>query len=157
MQTQTSFETARGISAVDVKPGHSLIVVKGVSEAGQKLNQVMQALKLGGFSVDFLKLGKGECSFLIEENQQQRVVDLLKDKGLDASHHRSKAIITVSAPNIRDESGLVARIAELVIASGAMIYCVGDLHNAVIVVVQTEKSEATANALRACIGKADIL
>lgn len=157
MLSQTYFETARGISSVEVQPGYSLIVVRGTGEAGEKLVEALETLERGGFSVDFLKLGRAEFSFLVREESQQKVVEVLNAKGFDASHHRSKAIITVDAPNIRDESGLVARIAEIVIDSGGIIYCVGDMHCSVLVVVQTEKSEAVAVALRDCIGRVDIL
>lgn len=155
MQAQTSFETARGIASVSVEPGYSLVVVRNLDE-NEKL-RALEVIDRGQIPIDFLKLGKGQLSFLVKESDQQKAVDCLKETGFTSDHHRSKAIITIVAPNIRDESGLVARIAELAISSEAIIYCVGDMHNSVLVVVQTEKSEAIAALLRSCIGRVDIL
>jgi len=156
MQTQTFFETQRGISAVDVTPGFSLVVVKG-ADSPSSFAKALHTLKDGGVSFDFLKIGKAQISFIVEEKLQQDVVDAFQAAGFPASHHRSKAVVRVSSPNIRDESGLMARIAQIVLESGATIYNVGDMHDCVMVVVQTEKSQATADALRGFIGRVDIL
>jgi aspartokinase len=154
--SQTSFETSRGISDITVSPGWSLVVVRGVDVAGN-LEKALELLENGGFSIDFVKMGAGQFSFIIAEERQHEVVDVLSAQGFEASHHRSKAIIRVSSPNVRDESGLMARIAQIVIQSGATIYNVGDMHDCVMVVVQTEKSEKTAAALREFVGRTDIL
>lgn len=157
MQSQTTFETARGISAVDAQKGFSLIVVRGLGDDRERLSDALDAVRDAGLSADFLKLGRAQFSFLVREEDQQPAVDALVAAGFDASHHRSKAVIKVSSPNVRDESGLMARICELVLASGATIYNVGDMHDGVQVVVQAERSEATCEALRAHIGSSAIL
>ena len=157
MQNQTTFETARGISAVDVQKGFSLVVVRGLGEDRERLSEALDAIKQAGLSADFLKLGQAQFSFLVLEQDQQKAVDALTAKCLEASHHRSKAVIKVSSPNVRDESGLMARICEIVLDSGATIYNVGDMHDGVQVVVQAERSEATCDALRSHIGSAELV
>jgi aspartokinase len=157
MQSQTSFETARGISAVDAKKGYSLIVVRGLGSGRERLGQALQALENSSLSADFLNLGREQFSFVVLEQDQQAAVDALATLGLEASHHRSKAVIKVSSPNVRDESGLMARICQIVLESGATVYNVGDMHDGVQVVVQSEKSESTCEALRRHIGSVAIL
>lgn len=151
MQSQTTFETARGISAVDAQKGFSLIVVRGIGDDRERLSEALEAIKNASLSADFLKVGAAQFSFLVKEEHQQAAVDALTAEGFDASHHRSKAVIKVSSPNVRDESGLMARICQIVLESGATIYNVGDMHDGVQVVVQSEKSDATCEALRGCI------
>lgn len=148
MQSQTTFETMRGISAVDAQKGFSLVVVRGLGDDRERLSDALEVVKAAGLSADFLKLGRAQFSFLVKEEDQQAAVDALVGAGFEASHHRSKAVIKVSSPNVRDESGLMARICEIVLASGATIYNVGDMHDGVQVVVQSEKSEGTCDALR---------
>ena len=157
MQNQTTFETARGISAVDAQKGFSLIVVRGLGEDRERLSEALDAIKQVGLSADFLKLGQAQFSFLVLEEEQEKAVDALTAEGLSASHHRSKAVIKVSSPNVRDESGLMARICEIVLDSGATIYNVGDMHDGVQVVVQSERSESTCEALRQHIGSAELV
>jgi aspartokinase len=151
MQSQTTFETARGISAVDAQKGYSLIVVRGIGDDRERLSEALEAIKNAALSADFLKVGAAQFSFLVKEEHQQAAVDTLVAQGFDASHHRSKAVIKVSSPNVRDESGLMARICQIVLESGATIYNVGDMHDGVQVVVQSEKADATCEALRGCI------
>lgn len=157
MQPQTSFETARGISNVDAQKGYSLIVVRGLGSSRERLAEALDHIKTAGLSADFLKLGPAQVSFLVKEEHQQAAVDALQAAGFDASHHRSKAVIKVSSPNVRDESGLMARICEIVLESGATIYNVGDMHDGVQVVVQSERAEETCDALRKFVGRNDFL
>jgi aspartokinase len=151
MQSQTTFETARGISAVDAQKGYSLIVVRGIGDDRERLSEALEAIKNAALSADFLKVGAAQFSFLVKQEHQQAAVDTLVAQRFDASHHRSKAVIKVSSPNVRDESGLMARICQIVLESGATIYNVGDMHDGVQVVVQSEKADATCEALRGCI------
>lgn len=151
MQQQTTFETARGISAVDAQKGFSLIVVRGIGDDRERLSEALEVVKNAALSVDFLKVGDAQFSFLVKEEQQQSAVDALRAHGFDASHHRSKTVIKVSSPNVRDESGLMAYICQVVLESGATIYNVGDMHDGVQVIVQSEKADKTCEALRNCM------
>ena len=157
MHNQTTFETRRGISAVDAQKGFSLIVVRGLGSSRERLSDALDAMKNAGLSADFLKLGREQFSFLVREEDQQKAVDALVALGFDASHHRSKAVIKVSSPNVRDENGLMARICQIVLESGATVYNVGDMHDGVQVVVQSEKADGTCEALRNHIGSSEIL
>lgn len=156
MQSQTSFETARGIASVEYQKGYSLIVAKHHGGI-EKVLAALKCLSQANLSFDSLKLAEDYFSFIVKEEMQEKAVELLTGAKFEASHHRSKAILKVTAPNIRDDSGLVARIAEIVVSSGATIYEVGDMNDGLELVIQSEKAEATAQALRECIGKVEIL
>lgn len=147
MNGQTSFETARGIAEVTYEKGFSLIVCRGAEDIGRIL-QGLRALEEAQLSFDSLKLGFGYFSFVVREEMQSHSVEVLQAAGFDASHHRSKAVLKVIAPNVRDDSGLMARIAEIVVNAGAIVYDVGDMNDGVVLVVQSEKAEQAVQALR---------
>ncbi|GIV01306.1 MAG: hypothetical protein D6724_02180 [Armatimonadetes bacterium] len=159
MTDRTSIETARGISGVEVSLGHALVVVSGLSEEawGQRMLEALGALKDADHSIDFLKVSSSGFSFVVPESQASSARDALCAAGFDAVVKEGRAILIVRAPNIRDESGLVARIAQLVVRSGATIEQVGDMHSSVQVVVEAAKVERAASVLRDCIGMVEIL
>lgn len=159
MQSNTSIETARGISDVEVSNGHALIVVSGMNEedSSQRMLEALRALKDADCSIDFLKISGSGFSFIVPELGAAAATAALCAAGFNAEALAGRSIITVRAPNIRDESGLVARIAQLVVRSGAIIEQVGDMHSSVQVVVETPKAEKAANSLRDCIGLVEIL
>lgn len=159
MQSNTSIETARGISNVEVSNGHALVVASGLSEedSSPRMLDALRALKDADCSIDFLKISSSGFSFIVPEAGAEAATSALRSAGFSAEALAGRAIITVRAPNIRDESGLVARIAQLVVRSGATIEQVGDMHSSVQVVVETPKAEKAAAALRDCIGLVEIL
>lgn len=156
-QHQTTFETQRGISSVEVSGGHALVVVTGIPEpeADSKRIFALRRLALAGLSIDFLKLALDGFSFVVPEEDASKAEETLCNAGFTAKAIKNRAIITVRAPNIRDESGLVARIAELVVRSGANLDSVGDMHSSVLLVVDAALAENAAKALETLIGKVD--
>ena len=62
MQTQTTFETARGISAVDAQKGFSLIVVRGLGDDRERLSDALEAVQQD--SRPAAALGEGIADFL---------------------------------------------------------------------------------------------
>lgn len=159
MKPNTSIETARGISGVEVSNGHALIVVSGMNEedSPRRMLEALRALKDADCSIDFLKISGTGFSFIVPEGGSEAATTALRAAGFEADALAGRSIITVRAPNIRDESGLVARIAQLVVRSGATIEQVGDMHSSVQVVVETPKADKAADALRDCIGLVEIL
>lgn len=156
-QHQTTFETQRGISSVEVSRGHSLVIVTGIpeAEADEKRLFALRRLALAGLSIDFLKLSLDGFSFLVPEDDGAKAEEALCQAGLTARAVKNRAIITVKAPNIRDESGLVARVAELVVRSGASIDSVGDMHSSVLLVVDASVADNAVKSLETLIGKVD--
>ncbi len=154
---QTTFETQRGISSVEVSQGHSLVIVTSIPEADsdEKRLFALRRLALAGLSIDFLKLSLDGFSFLVPEDDGTKAEEALCAAGFTAKAVKNRAIITVTAPNIRDESGLVARVAEIVVRSGANIDSVGDMHSSVLLVVEASLAETAAKALETLIGKVD--
>ncbi|MFN8139467.1 MAG: hypothetical protein U0R49_06690 [Fimbriimonadales bacterium] len=157
MHQGTAFETERGISSVDASHGHALIVVAGLPEAelAARRHEALKALAVLGISLDFLKLSLDGFSFVVPESRGEAVRDVLRAAGLEAELFTNRSILTVCAVNIRDESGLVARIAQTVVQSGAAIESVGDMHSSVLIVLDTASAEKAVAALRQLVGAGD--
>lgn len=157
--SDTTFETKRGISDVEISYGHAWVVVSGIPEelTSARRLQALEVLKDSGISIDFLKLSLDGFSFVVPEELGARVQEALCSNGFDAKVLKNRAIIKVSAPSIREEEGLIARIAEFIVRNRATIDSVGDMHSAVLVVVDADSAESAANALRKCIGKVDFI
>lgn len=158
MHSQTSFETERGISGVSVSRGFSLVIVSGIPEfEPTKRLEAFRVLKDGEISLDFLKLSPTGFTFILAEKDAEKAVAKLCEAGFEANCVPGRAIVTVNAANIRDENGLVARIAQTIVRSNATIEQVGDMHSSVQVVVDEKVADAVEAALRDCIGKMEIL
>jgi len=157
--SDTYFETKRGISDVEVSYGHAWVVVSSFPKdsASSRRIQALQVLKESGISIDFLKLSFDGFSFVVPEAMGTRVQEALCSNGFDAKVLKNRAIIEVSAPSIREEEGLIARIAEFIVRNGANIDSVGDMHSAVLVVVDADSAERAANELKKCIGEVDFV
>lgn len=144
---------------MEISRGHALIVVSGIPEEdwGRRMLEALGALKNADYSIDFLKVSSSGFSFVVPEAQAAAVREVLCAAGFDAAVKSDRAILIVKAPNIRDESGLVARIAQLIVRSGAAIEQVGDMHSSVQVVLESAKADRAAAVLRDCIGMVEIL
>ncbi|SRR5581483_10201470 len=153
MEAGTAFETERGISSVQVSHGHALVVVTGIEEAalGARRLDAVRLLAEAEISIDFLKLSLDGFSLVVPQDKGTAVRDLLCDAGFDARVLTDRAILTVNAVNIRDEAGMVARIAQTVVQAGAAIESLGDMHSSVLLVVDSESAECAADGLKKLI------
>ncbi|MCH8275479.1 MAG: hypothetical protein IH851_11895 [Armatimonadetes bacterium] len=159
MQSQTSFETARGISGVDVEEGYALVEVRGIPDAdvAERRLSALRTLNEARISIDFLKVNEGGFSFVVPEEAGGNTRDALLGAGFDASLMAGRAILSVRAPNVRDESGLLARICEHVVQTGAVIEQVGDMHTGVLLVMEAASAKRAAAALEPLVGKEEFV
>lgn len=159
MQPQTAFETERGVSAVVLSRNHALVVVSEIDETEltERRIHAMRTLSQAGCSIDFLKLSLDGFSFVVPEEQATAVREALCGAGFEAKALTGRAMITVKAVNIRGESGLVARIAQTVVESGAAIESLGDMHSSVLLIVDERSAEGAVAALRQLISNGEKL
>ncbi len=159
MQSQTTFETTRGISSIDISQGHALIIVSNISENenGKQKISALKAIKQSGISMDFLKLSADGFSFIVPEEAAQSAKDALCKHNFNVTLLKDRAILSVYAPNIRDESGLVARIAQRVVQTGAYIDSLGDMHSQVLIVLDSKFAQQAKNSLESLIGKVEAI
>jgi aspartokinase len=72
--------------------------------------------------------------------------------GTEVMATTGRAMLSVHCANIRDEAGIVGKIAESVMASGARIEQVGDSHDCILLVVESDRANDAAARLRADFG-----
>ena len=99
---------------------------------------VLQCVADARVSIDFLKLTPSGLSFLIPEGQGSAVENALSGSDVHATVRPGRSIVLVHAVNMRDEEGLIARVVQEVIASGARMDHISDMHDRMLVVVHTE-------------------
>lgn len=102
---------------------------------------VLQRVADARVSIDFLKLTPSGLSFLIPESHCDAVASALKDCDVHTTVRPGRSIVLVHAVNIRDEEGLIARVVQEVIASGARMDHISDMHDRMLVVVHTEDAD----------------
>ncbi len=139
MATGTDFEKRRGVSRVEVRDGYAQVHASRMPEPIiEGRLAVLQTVANASVSIDFLKLTPSGLSFLIQESQAKPVEDALNKSAVHCSVKPGRSVVLVHAVNMRDEEGLIAGIVREVIASGARMDHISDMHDRVLVVVHTE-------------------
>jgi aspartokinase len=150
---ETLFERPRGVDKVELQHGYTTIHAGPLPEpvAASRL-ELLRSVAAQGVSIDFLKIDGASLSFVLPEAARASCEAALAQFPYRATPGR--CVVLVHAPNMRDEEGLIARILSRVIATGARIDHVGDMHDRVLVVVSEEDGNAIVDALSAMVGKA---
>jgi len=140
--TETEFEKRRGVSAVIARHGFAQVHISELSGPIMEARLgLLKSIANAGLSLDFLKLTPTGFSFLVPEEKADTVSTVMASSGTTYSVRKGRSIVLVHAVNMRDEEGLIARIVEQAIATGATIEHVGDMHDRLLLVVETTASE----------------
>ena len=145
---ETEFEKRRGISRLEIRKGFSQA---HVYDLGADLNharlRVLEKIASIGISIDFLKLTPSGLSFLSPEGRSVELESALA--GLTVRHAviPGRAIVLVHAVNMRDEEGLIAKIARAAIATGAKVDHVSDMHDRMLLVVDAVAADVFVERL----------
>lgn len=136
---ETAFEKRRGLSRVEVRHGYARVHVSQIeSSLMEGRLRALDRVGDAGISIDFLKLTPSGMSFIVPEDQAERVEEALRETGLHFSIRRGRSIVLAYAVNIRDEEGMIANILKTTIATGTVVDHVGDMHDRMLMVVRTE-------------------
>lgn len=148
-RAETAFETARGVSQVEVKTGLTEVQILDLAEpmAESRLT-TLAAIRDAGVSVSFLKYTPDGFNFSAKSEDSDRLAEALERLQLRHKLHRDYAVMTVHAVNMRDEAGLVARIVSLVLASGATIISLGELHDRLMIVMSASDAAVAAQGVQ---------
>ncbi len=145
---ETEFEKRRGVSTVEVREGYAQVHVSEL--AGDLVSDrlaVLEAIYGTGVSLDFLKLTPSGLSFLIRQEESGSIESALQALRVKHSIRGDRAIVLVSAVNIRDEEGLLADLVHRAISSAARVDHISDMHDRLLMVVPA----SDAPQLRQCI------
>jgi len=106
--------------------------------------KVLASVASMGISIDFLKLTPSGMSFVVPEENGNRVSSAIEPLGVHFTVRHDRSIVLVHAVSIRDEEGMVAGIVHTAIANGIRIDHVGDMHDRMLMVVQKEDADRLA-------------
>lgn len=153
---ETEFEKKRGINAVEIRRGLTRAYVSDLVEpVFDSRLRVLAAVREAGVSIDFLKFGHGAMSFVADETDHAKLQNALAGVKATVEIEGGCCIVSVHAVNMQDEEGLVARIVSDVIASGENVDHVGDMHDRLLLVTDSETGERLVTTLRDKIEEAE--
>jgi hypothetical protein len=145
---ETEFEKQRGIGRVEIRSGLAQAHVLGLgSQLAQGRLAVLEAVAQAGFSIDFLKLTPTGLSFLFDEAQAEPIGRVFAAMGIEFALNSGRHVVIVYAVNMRDEEGLIADIMKCAISSGALVEHVTDMHDRMLMVVDSSQSSMLVEAL----------
>lgn len=146
---ETGFEKRRGISRVEVRHGFAQVHVSQI--AGDVMSgrlYVLEAVTEAGISIDFLKLSPSGMSFLVPEDTAEAVKGAIEPTAAHFTIRKGRSILLVHAVNIRDEEGMIATLVQTLIGTGAPVDHLGDMHDRMLVVLQTEDIDRVTDQFR---------
>ena len=104
----------------------------------------MRAVAQAGISIDFLKLTQSGLQFLVPAQTSEAVEAALRPLELHFSVRSERSIVLVHGVNLRDEEGLIASIVRDTIANGARVDHIGDMHDRMLIVVDSSEADSLA-------------
>ena len=147
MSQGTEFEKQRGVNRVEVRHGFAQVHVSRI--VGDLMTErlgVLKAVSDAGVSIDFLKLTQSGMSFLIGDDKCDEVERALQISELHYTVAPQRSIVLLHAVNMRDEEGLIAGIIRDTIASGAQVNHIGDMHDRMLMVLDTADAQRVADS-----------
>lgn len=146
------FEIRPGVHRVELKHGYTQVHVTNLGEPlAERRIEVLRMVADAGISLDFLKLTHCGLSFLVPDRQLEPVREVAARLPGNTSVESGRSVLSVHAPNMRDEEGLMASIVHRALESGCAVSHVGDMHDSLMLVVETEGSEQVAEEFRATL------
>lgn len=109
---------------------------------------ILEAVAGHGISIDFLKLTPTGLSFLVSQEQSERLKDVLTSAECTHEINLPRSIVLIYAVNIRDEEGMIAGIVQSMIETGANIDHLGDMHDRILAVVSADDASRIAAQFR---------
>jgi aspartokinase len=132
---ETAFEKPRGVNRVEVRPGYAQVLLEDLPlPLSTSRIRVLKEVAEAGISVDFLKFTQTGLGFVIPQSQASAVEEAVSSEGPRLTIQTGRSIFLAHAVNMRDEEGLMAAIISEIIATGAPIDHMGDMHDRVLVV-----------------------
>jgi aspartokinase len=150
----TSFERRRGVTSVHVRDGvtHFQVVDLPRQSLMPARLEALAVLRDAGVGIDFLKLTPDGFTFAVQDEEAARAAAALSSAGCEAIQSEGRTVISVQCVNVRDEAGVVARIAEAVTATGTRLEQVGDCHDCILLVVEREAAQRAVEGMRRAFG-----
>ncbi len=143
------FEKKPGVNRVEVR--HGLAQAHIYDLEGPIMDErlrVLQAVADAKLSIDFLKLTENGMAFIIRDDLANEAEKVLTEAGVRHTVWSGLSTVLVHAVNMRDEEGLIADIVRQAISGGGRLSHIGDMHDRLLLVVETNGAELIAEQFR---------
>lgn len=148
MKTQ-DFESRPGVNRVDVLHGLAQANVYDLGEpVMDERFRVLQAVADAKISIDFLKLTENGLAFIVTDDLAGAIEEVLNAAGVRHKVWSGLSTVLVHAVNMRDEEGLIAGIVQQAVSGGGRLSHIGDSHDRLLLVVETEGADRIAQQFR---------
>jgi aspartokinase len=152
--SETEFEKRRGVSSVEIRLGFAQAHVSHLAgDVVLERLRVLEAIGAAGISLDFLKLTPSGLSFLVKESDSKGLASAMDGLGVRNTIKPNRAILLVHAVNIRDEEGMLAQIVHAAISSSAKIDHISDMHDRLLMVVDSADADRLRERIEQTGGK----
>lgn len=145
---ETAFEKRRGVGRVEIRSGYAQVHISQLSEPLTEARlQMLQAMADAGISIDFLKLTQSGLTFFVPEATAEQTQQVLTGVAPALSVTTGRCIVLISAVNMRDEEGLLAKALSVAIGCAVPIDSIGDMHDALLIATTQEGADTIAHAV----------
>lgn len=153
-RSRGAFEKDRGVTAVNTQGTYAhLVLPLGISpssspeQAPLRQLEVFRVLSAAGVSINLVKLHGDSLSFVINEADTERSVELLVGLELQPRVTSSVSLVSVYAAGMRGLSGIMARIAQALLRAEVPILQTGDGPDTVFCIVDASLAGRATSAL----------
>lgn len=143
--TAAFFDLPRGLGEPLVRDSYAQVLVSFPDQDAKSGR--LEALKIiqeNGLSIDFLKFTHNGVSFVISADQAKKAAEVLANINADVKLSEGRSILLIPAVNMRDDEGLLALVLSEAIKTKAEILHIGDMHDRVLIVTDTEGAKEIA-------------
>ena len=146
---ETEFEHQRGVIETELREGFALFLVHSLPDDLDKNRlHVLKVVADANVSIDFLKLTTDGLSFVVPEALSDAAGEALANLKFPLETSPNRSVLSAWSPNLRDEEGLAARLVSAVIASGARLDHVSDMHDRILFLLDQADAEKATQAIR---------
>jgi aspartokinase len=149
-----TFERGRGVYRVDTLHGIAHVVVSVGEDEGRagRIQQILRTLADEQIPIFLIKIHRTAVSFAVEDHRVEPARECLCNVAGECRTLPSLSLVTVTAASMRDLNGIMVTIGDALQRAGARIYGIGDSHDTIQCLVETERADAAVGELERAFG-----
>lgn len=151
---QTSFERERGVNDVrlEAEVAYLDITLPTDRRTPDKHLDIYKGLAENAYPMRLVKMHPEGISFAVERRHFKGVMELLTRLGYSFEAADEMVILAITAVNMREMWGVMAKMAETLLDADVEILQVGDAHDAVLCMVPQSEANLAHESLRKVFG-----
>jgi aspartate kinase len=151
---QTTFEKERGVNDVhiDAEVAHIVVSLPPEKETPDKHLDIYKGLGGTGMALRLVKMHPGGVSFAVDREDFAEAQETIRSLGYDFEAADNMVVLAITAVNMREMFGVMAKMAETLLRAEVETVQVGDAHDAVLCMVPGAQADTAVAALRTAFG-----